>query len=326
MGNSQNKTVLLFINSCNYEWLLDYLPLSEKNLLNKLQKLVKFQTKPIYKKLLEFLFCIRYALIILIITEKKLPDLEKESSIWSDRDFVKVNVMTTLYKSTAYGRRESYSKILRENYLLSKNSLSELHDFVSFLEKSATYFLIKEANSNIFNEFAKDIQRESKKADMPIVLINKNLKMIIDPKIITKKQVSCSSFSNIRAPQLVLKYITDKRDYNKLESMILANMAHFHDADIMHKFYEECLLFNNNLKEISKTKFRLIFGSNHDCFILNEPVLLKIILEDIYLLFFSQDNLSAFQNMSAEFYEKYKGMNEIEFLKYLNPINPNFVK
>lgn len=319
---SLNKSNYDLINNCNYEWLLDYLSLNEKDVLKKLQKLVKFQAKPIYNKILEFLFCIRYALTIIITVDKHLKITDQESSIWSDRDFVKINVMTTLYMSTAYGRRESYSKILRETYLLTKNALLELQDFISFLEKSATRFLIKEANTNIFNEFANDICQESITANIPIILINRNLKMTIDPKIVINKQVPCSSFSNVRAPQLVLKYVTNERDYKKLKSMVLANVAHFHDADIMHKYYEKCL----NINDKFNTRFILIFGANHDCFLSNIPKLLTIILEDSYLSFLSQNNLKTFKNMSETFYEKYKGMDPEEFLKHLNPINPNFVK
>jgi len=314
LTNPQGKESL----DINCEHLLPYLPLSYRNSIDTFANLTLFKNS---KKILEYLFCIRYALRLQIIAEKILwlQNIPFEQSLWNDRELTKSHVMTTLYRSTPYGRREAYMTYLQDKYIINKTELFFVQEFASFLERCTSAFLSQLTNIQKFYDFADELSNDK------VIIKNRNFKITIDPKITRDFQVSCSSYTNKRGPQLVIKKITNQLNTTKLKTMLLANIAHSLDSDIMHHFVEICLEANKSLKDINSL-FRLAWERNHDCFILNYAPLLEIFVEEAYLRFCNQNNMRYIEGISDHMVKKYQKLSVEEFMALLNPINPNFIK
>lgn len=296
------------------EFLVPYLPFPHLQLIRDFTKFECFKDQ---EKVLDYIFCLKYALRQIIISEQYII---KERKDWATRDLTKHHVMTSLYMSTAFGRRESYIKLLQDNYVLSKYAGNVIKEFASFLEKATSNYLSSIKSLSLLQQFLDTICKNEK-----IIITNRNFKITFNPLVTTDAQVSCSSLLNKRAHQLIIKKTTDKFDADRLKSMFMANLAHSMDSDVMHTFTEICLLINNQLKE-NRISFRLIFERNHDCFILNSGPLLKILLEEAYLKISKQNNINYIVGLDENTKKEFTSMNTHEFMKMLTPINPNFVK
>jgi len=299
------------------DFIKPYLPSSIIKLIDQLIVMDKFKN---HKTILEYIFCLRYSIRLVYIVENSLNITQDLDSIWFKRELTKKHVMTTLYMSTSYGRKESYLKFLQEHLTLSANN-KFINEFASFLEKSTSIYLKTVANLNRIYEFAHEICKDER-----VFIENKNFTITLQPRITTDFQVSCSSLRKKRGPQLTIKKVSRQIDPAKLKSMFMANLAHSMDSDLMHHFTIICLDINNTLFECN-SNYRFVFERNHDCFILNYPVLLTIILIEAYLRLAQQDNISNIKGLSQEIKTKYTNSISCEdFLLHLEPINPNFIK
>lgn len=298
------------------EHLLQYLPSSHKTLIDDLVNLTLFKNS---RKILSYLLCIKYGIRLKFICEKILMINDSDSYLWNDRTLTKSHVMTTLYRSTPYGRRVTYIKFLKEHFIIKQDTLHEVEEFATFLEQTTSIFLSNTTNIKILYDFADELSKNK------VIIRNRNFKITIDPKITTEFQVSCSSFYEKRGPQLVLHLITNKSDKKKLKTMLMANIAHYLDSDIMHHFVELCRYINKKSEE-NGSSYRLAYERNHDCFILNCPILLPILLEEAYLRFCSQDNMNFIRGLSPEIIAKYRKLSVNAFLALVDPINPYFIK
>ena len=305
------------INIKQCEKFLEYLSEANKNLIYNFSTLMEFKN---LKNILEYLFVLRFAVRLVIIAEQIIKIPHEKPSLWFDRDLTKNHIMTTLYRSTTYGRKDAYIKLIREKYLLSKQASYVILEFASFLEKCTSFFLTAEANIDFFYAFTDEI------CTRPVTITNRNFRVTLNPKITTDEQIPCSSFSGKkRPPQLVIKKMTSQFDQDRMKTMFLANLAHMLDSDLMHHFTEICLEINFYLNE-AKSKYRIIFERNHDCFILNYGPLLSIFVEEAYLRFCSQNNINYVENISPEIVKKYVRLSVKDFMEQINPINPYFIK
>jgi hypothetical protein len=303
----------IIISNCLF--ILPYLSVSTLNFLDTLKGLDEFRE---YNKELEYIFCLKYAMYLICVVERilKIPN-----SFWNNRNLTKSHVMTTLYNSTAYGRKEVYIELIKESINMHEIPIKYVENFAEFIEKCTSNFLNKEIELQTINNFAAELCNNRVK---PLIINQRNLNITLDPRITEKFQISCTSYTSQRGPQLVIKKITKILDNKKLLSMFLANLAHCLDAEIMHQFSELCITLDKKLAE--EIKYHLTFERNHDCFLLNHGALLEIFIEEAYLRFCKQDNITSIQGLTDEQVKKYTKMSIQEFLAILNPINPNFVK
>jgi len=70
--------------------------------------------------------------------------------------------------------------------------------------------------------------------------------MTINPRVEEYAQIQCPSFisDKQRTCQLLVKKQMDKFDNKKLNTMLMANLAHFMYSHIMHNFVELCYEIN----------------------------------------------------------------------------------
>src|ERR1700753_1318990 len=311
--NKKTEKLLDFKKS---EFILPYLKIKDIENIKALSRLDDFKD---YKQILQYIYCLRYAARLVWSVDKNICK-DPYNSFLKKRELTKKHVMTTLYMSTAFTRKEAYIKLMKDEFLLSDVGLNELEEFASFLEKATTKYLEQSIGLNRIADFTNDICTNKE-----IIIQNRNFTITLQPKITKDFQVSCSSYTKKRGPQLVVKKITNQIDPVKLKSMFMANLAHSMDSDLMHHFTEICLDLNERLKK-QKSAYRFAFERNHDCFILNYPPLLTIFLEEAYLRLSKQDNINNIQYLTPELKSKYVKLSPEEFVSKLNPINPNFVK
>jgi hypothetical protein len=297
--------------------IFEHLPTAYHKLFFLLKKKLRFEN---LEDALMSTFCLRFSVRICYISERVLGISHDQTSLWHDRELSKDAIMTRLYGSTAYGRKENIIDKLKDKYLMPAETKHLLQEFAYFIQKSINTFLIKETNINILDEFADRIC-----GDKEIIIENRNFKITLCPRETIDFQVSCSTFSGRRGAQLVIKKFSSLIDRRKLRSMFLANFAHSMDADIMHYFCELVIRINEHLKQMAY-EFRLVYERNHDCFFTNCPVLLDILVEEAYLLFFAQNNMKNIKDLDPEIVKYFQEMTPEEFLKLLNPLNPYFIK
>jgi hypothetical protein len=303
------------VSICSF--LLPFLPVSDTKLMQNLSEMNNFNG---LKPILEFVFCLRLAIRIVYIAERIIQIPHNEPTLWTSKELNKQSVMTRLYGSTSFGRKNTYIKLFSETYMIPQASKWSLHELASFIDIGNSEFLAKNTNLSTLDDFADEICSDKK-----IIIKNRNFKITLEPKITHDFQVSCSSFSKKRASQLVMKKITNVIDERKLRSMFMANLAHSMDSDIMHHFTALCLNINKQL-ENANSSYRICFERNHDCFILNYAPLLEIIVEEAYLRFCQQDNINNLVGLSNEQISKYTKKSIKEFMSLLDPINPYFIK
>lgn len=304
------------IDSC--QDLLIYLPSSYTTLINDFSKLDDFKDNI---NIIEYLFCLRYATRLRIISETYLGIQYDKNSLWFSRELTKNHVMTLVYMSTSYGRKQHYISLLKDISISGYSKEKYCRELAAFLDKTATRFLESLPLLKLIYNFVNDICHDEK-----IIIKNRNFTITFDPRITKDFQVSCSSFKrDKRGPQLVIKKLTNKLDSVKLKSMFMANLAHTMDSDLMHHFIELCLNINSTLGK-NKCTSRLSFQRNHDCFILNYAPLLSILIEEAYLRLSSQNNIAYINNIPDALIEKFTTLTPEEFLSLLTPINPNFIK
>ena len=129
--------------------------------------------------------------------------------------------MTKLYGSTSYSRKEKYMDIL-SGYSTYSRSPPYCHnrclELVSFIDRASTRFLNKQKGIVLIDSFLNALS-----FDKPIILNNRNFKLMLSPKIETHKQISCPAFtSNIKRPaQLTTKCATNKLNSDKLKVCFL---------------------------------------------------------------------------------------------------------
>lgn len=299
--------------------ILDCMDTTTKNMIS----LIHHSEIKGYEKEFKFLLCLRFATRITRIGKYEIGIIEDDpKSIFKTRDLAKNLVMTLVYMSTPYGRRETYMEILNKIKPIPDNPpyyKSYCREFAGFLDRCGTKFLQDMPEiRNIYN-FLNDVCA----LKMPITIKNRNFKLTIRPTIETFSQISCPSYtSNNRRPaQLTMKCRTNAMDYDKFKAMFMANLAHFMDSDLMHHFVELCLEINKRLEQLGY-QFRIIFERNHDCFITNCPILMDILLKEVYLRFIQYPYLKH-MTIPDEIKETYQTMSDEEFIEYvilnLNP-------
>jgi hypothetical protein len=146
-----------------------------------------------YTRELKLIFCIRYAVRIVVIGINE----NNPESLWFSRGLSKHATMTKLYGSTSYSRKEKYMDILNGIAPIPthppyyRNRCLEL---VSFIDRATTRFLNKQKGIALIDSFLNALS-----FDKPIILNNRNFKLTLSPKMETFKQISCPAFrSNIK--------------------------------------------------------------------------------------------------------------------------------
>lgn len=306
-----------------------YYPFIDKSsvdLFNKLKNLNDF--KPYTTKLL-MIIIFRFATRITCIVKNILNiqfNLEDSNSFWNWRDIPKNHVMTLIYKSTSYGRKDFGFEVLKKlrpipdypnNY---KNACKE---FLSFIDKTGSAHLGMLSDLNIIDDFLKACSQGK-----PVSFSNEDFKMTIYPKVEISKQVQCYTYhgKNQRSTQLTVKKLTNEFDIKKFNNMLLANVAHFLDSTIMHHYVKICCNINEILAD-NDFDFRIIFERNHDCFLNNVSFLLEIIVEEAILRFLEYDFIHNLDFLTNEEKSNLVKSSKEEFMKELiNNFNPYFLK
>lgn len=299
MQESQNTWV---IDSSTIEELYPYIDAEAKSLFNTLQRLNDFIG---LKKELKYIICLRYAVRLILISRDiiGLTDEHHEDSFWRSRAKTKNAIMTFVYMSTPYGRKNSYFELIKEHRILPNNPyvVYGCRELTSFLELCTTSYLTNLEDIPLASKFLDEICQGK-----PIVVSNRNFKMTLHPTEEEHTQIQCPAFTSNkkRPPQLNIKVRTTKFDNKKLRSMLMANLVHLMDSDLMHHFVELCIEINSRLNS-QGSSYQIIFERNHDCYILNCGFLLDIILEECYLRFNEtnyMDNFSALpENVKSKF-------------------------
>lgn len=102
-------------------------------------------------------------------------------------------------------------------------------------------------------------------------------------------------------------------DNDKLCSMLMANIAHFMDPDIMHIFVQLCETINEFLRD-KDIVFQLIYERNHGNFFLNMfDNVLDILIEEAVLRFNEYNSLDSFDFLSEEDKKQFRIVTNIEF-------------
>jgi len=300
--------------------IINYLPGSVQEMLNNLSCLLEFKNN---KNELMYLFSLRLAIRLVNIVENHIcisHNTNHKDSLWFSRDLTKDHVMTLMYMSTAYGRKNGYIYLIQDKYILGKKNIHLLKEFSNFLEVTTTSFIKQETSYNLITDFLSKLDFNKK-----CVIVNKYFTITLDPKKFKDVQISCSSYLNKRGPQLVIKNYLSELDTHKLNSMFMANLAHSMDSAIMHIFSQKLIQINKELIK-NNHNFKLIAETNHDCFTLNYPCLLPILVEEAYLTLINENYIDSIQGLSKEIKDKYAPKSKEEFLALLNPINPYFMK
>lgn len=246
----------------------------------------------------------------------------KISDFANDRDLFKKAIMTYFYKSTPQGRKEDYRDYFHTHFPITfpPQMKLKLHEVLNFLDRFFLLALRTLPDVDLMNSLISEMDLRK-----PVVITNKNFTIYIEPKIQIKKQVQCPNIGGKRGIQLTIRKATNTIDVTKMRSMLGANIIHTMDAYIVHLYNELIFKINKDLKE-HNINFQLIHDTNHDCFYLSSPFLLRLIIEECYLTCFSEDYLANISNIPLNVKQKLQQISTEEYMKALTPLHPLFIK
>lgn len=304
------------------EKLYTFLDDKMKQLFEELKDIFGTQTY-----LLKLLFCIRYALRITCVSKARYPFIEKD--IWQSRNLFKKAVMTYFYSSTYWGRFDDYLEYFRTVGLIADLDKARvvLSEFISFLDKFFISYLHSIPQMTLMDKFIDRVMEKHINYDKikPIIISNNNFKIQIEPFKTKTYQIQCPGFNRKRGHQLSIKRVFPQIDEQKLRTMFGANLIHSMDSTIVHYLIE--IVFDiNKMLERFEFPHRLIFETNHDCFICNYPLLLSLLVEECYHRLINEHYIRYISNLSREDYDDFTTKHIIPFRQLTIPLNPNFIK
>jgi hypothetical protein len=189
----------------------NYLPKRYMKKLGDFSEVYEFKK---YKQILIYLFCFKICITYSIYHRKILRiSHNDDNSLWFSRDLTKSHVITSLYNSTSYGRRQLYLEYI-------------LIEFVQFIDYVIHFYLITECSLAKIHKFTNEICN-----DKPIVINNQFFTITLNSLVTDKIQVRRSSITGGNTSQLVIKKLTNKFNSEKLRFMMfLANLTHSFDG------------------------------------------------------------------------------------------------
>lgn len=209
-------------------------------------------------------------------------DAHNDSSLLRTRNLFKDLIMTTVYMSTAYGRKQAFRDIYEETATVpipvKRGQEARFAELIRFFDHCGCEYLATVPDVAWIRKYVDDLVKVAKDKNVTdVTLTTQHVTVTLTPPITVQFQVSTATVNKKRGPQLMVTQ--NKRgpdgqiilNYKKLRSMLMANVAHAIDANIMLNCISLVSSINETLRRKSNKKnipFQLVLKINHDCFII----------------------------------------------------------